>query len=142
MTARRKRAATRVPSARAAKPAARLSIKVKRAYDPPDKADGLRVLIDRLWPRGMTKTKAKIDLWPRDLAPSNELRRWYHAHRDRFDEFRHRYRVELSGELESIMELHAALRDRTVVTLVTATREVEHSHADVLRDILTDLRQP
>lgn len=110
---------------------------IKRIYEPCDVADGYRVLVDRLWPRGLAREKAKIEAWAKTLAPSNDLRLWY-AHRpERWEEFRLRYRQELAAP-EATQEL-ARLRDiaRTRrITLLTATRSEVGSHASVLAALL------
>ena len=111
------------------------SIDVKRAYDPPATSDGLRILIDRLWPRGIAKAKLKLDDWVKDLAPSNALRKWYQHDPAKFAEFRKRYRAELAPQKEAIAALRARLKGRKV-TLLTATRELDLSHATVLRPLL------
>jgi uncharacterized protein YeaO (DUF488 family) len=126
----KKKAATDKRSARGA-----ALIKVKRAYDPPEKSDGLRLLIDRLWPRGITKAKLKADAWVRQLAPSNELRQWYQHDPDKFAEFRKRYRAELATQRQGLDALRAAVKGRTI-TLVTATKALDLSHAAVLRELL------
>jgi uncharacterized protein YeaO (DUF488 family) len=110
-------------------------IRIKRAYDPPDADDGLRILIDRLWPRGLTKSKLKLDAWPKHLAPSNALRKWYQHDPEKFAEFRKRYVAELKAQGEELEELRAALQRRKV-TLLSATNELDLSHATVLRDLL------
>jgi uncharacterized protein YeaO (DUF488 family) len=110
-------------------------IKIKRAYDPPAADDGLRILIDRLWPRGMPKAKLKLDAWVKHLAPSNGLRKWYQHDGKKFAEFRSRYIAELQTQGEGLDELRHAVKGRTV-TLLTATRELDLSHATVLRDLL------
>jgi uncharacterized protein YeaO (DUF488 family) len=111
------------------------SIGIKRAYDPPAPADGLRVLVDRLWPRGIAKAKLKLDAWPRALSPSTELRKWYGHDPVLFAEFRRRYRAELAGEKDELASLRAMLKGHKA-TLITATRELDLSHAVVLREIL------
>ena len=111
------------------------SIAIKRAYEAPSAADGLRILIDRLWPRGMTKTALKHDAWPRALTPSNELRKWYGHDPQRFAEFRRRYHGELAAHRDELAALRATIKGRKA-TLITATRELELSHAQVLREIL------
>jgi uncharacterized protein YeaO (DUF488 family) len=116
------------------------SFRVKRAYDPPSTSDGLRVLVDRLWPRGLAKAKLKVDCWPRHLAPSTELRRWYHAHREEFAEFRRRYLAELQAQGETIDALREAMRGRTV-TLLTAVRQSERSHVTILCEALRSKRR-
>lgn len=116
-----------------ASPKARIAI--KRAYDEPSSADGVRILIDRLWPRGVTKAALKHDAWPRALTPSNGLRKWYGHDPERFAEFRRRYREELAAHQDELAALRAMIKGRKA-TLVTATRELELSHAEVLREIL------
>ncbi len=111
------------------------TIAVKRAYDKPSPQDGVRILIDRLWPRGLTKAKLKIDAWARALAPSTALRKWYGHEADRFAEFRRRYRAELAEHEDELAALRARVRGRAA-TLITATREVDLSHAVVLRGVL------
>lgn len=110
-------------------------IAIKRAYDEPSSADGVRILIDRLWPRGVAKAALKHDAWPRALTPSNGLRKWYGHDPERFAEFRRRYREELAAHGGELAALRALIKGRKA-TLVTATRELELSHAEVLREIL------
>lgn len=111
------------------------SIAIKRAYDKPSPQDGVRILIDRLWPRGLSKAKLKIDSWPRDLTPSTDLRKWYGHEPERFSEFRRRYRAELAEHAKELAGLRAMVTGRTA-TLITATREVDLSHAAVMREML------
>lgn len=109
-------------------------LKLKRVYEPADKSDGFRVLVDRLWPRGVSKERAALDEWAKDAAPSNELRKWFHAAPDeRREEFADRYTAELDGPDQSkkLDELRARAAKHTV-TLLTATKDVEHSHVPVL----------
>jgi uncharacterized protein YeaO (DUF488 family) len=113
----------------------RALIGIKRVYDPPARNDGTRILVDRLWPRGLAKAELKLDGWAKELAPSHALRRWYGHQLEHFAEFRRRYLVELEGERERLEQLRAAVRRRTV-TLLTATRELDLSHATVLREVL------
>lgn len=110
-------------------------IAVKRAYQKPSARDGIRILIDRLWPRGVSKTELALDLWPRELAPSTELRKWYGHEARRFAEFRRRYRRELAAHKERLAALRDLIKGRAA-TLVTATREIDLSHATVLRELL------
>ncbi|MFI1911805.1 DUF488 domain-containing protein [Nocardia sp. NPDC020380] len=108
--------------------------RVKRVYDAPDAADGRRVLVDRLWPRGISKQQAAIDEWAKDVTPSNELRKWYHADpQTRRAEFERRYRIELADDehREGLARLRAEAA-AGVLTLVTATRDPDHSHVPVL----------
>ena len=88
------------------------SIAIKRAYDKPNPQDGVRILIDRLWPRGLSKAKLKIDAWPRELTPSTVLRKWYGHEPGRFSEFRRRYRVELAEHANGLAALHAMVKGR------------------------------
>ena len=109
-------------------------IRVARVYDDVDAEDGQRVLVDRIWPRGVRKDDPRVGIWRKDVAPSRELREWYHHRPERFDEFASRYKEELhdSDALDEIREL----TKRGAVTLVTATREVDGSHAAVLAKLL------
>lgn len=108
---------------------------LKRAYDPVDRADGLRVLVDRLWPRGVARERAAIDVWAKDLAPSAGLRTWWHREPERFDEFAARYRSELdaSGAIEAFL---ASIEGERRVTLVYAARHRQRNHALVLVEVL------
>jgi uncharacterized protein YeaO (DUF488 family) len=111
------------------------SIAIKRAYDKPSPQDGVRILIDRLWPRGLSRAKLKIDAWPRELTPSTDLRKWYGHEPGRFSEFRRRYRAELAEHAKGLAALRATVKGRAA-TLITATREVDLSHAAVMREML------
>jgi uncharacterized protein YeaO (DUF488 family) len=108
-------------------------IAIKRAYEPRTHGDGARILIDRLWPRGLRKDKAQLDEWRKDLAPSTELRQFYGHRPERFDEFSKRYLAELRSDLPAaaVTELVDVSRRRPV-TLITASRDLEHSEAAVL----------
>ncbi len=112
-----------------------MDVRLKRAYDPAVRSDGYRVLIDRLWPRGVKKEDAKLDEWARELAPSGELRRWFGHEPDRFDEFRRRYTRELVAQDEKVRELRRRAREGTL-TLVYGARDTEHNDAVVLAEIL------
>ena len=127
---------TATKAKKAAPKRAATAIRIKRACDPPEPDDGLRILIDRLWPRGMPKAKLKLDSWVKHLSPSNALRKWYQHDPEKFAEFRKRYLAELKQEGEGLAELRAAVKGHTV-TLLTATKELELSHATVLRDLLS-----
>jgi uncharacterized protein YeaO (DUF488 family) len=112
-------------------------ILLRRIYDAPDAGDGDRVLVDRLWPRGMRKADASIDVWCKDVAPSTVLRRWYGHDPARFDDFAARYRAELEPPPAEAVAAGLARRGRrSTVTLLTATRDLERSGAAVLRDHL------
>jgi uncharacterized protein YeaO (DUF488 family) len=114
-------------------------IRTKRVYEPAEESDGFRVLVDRLWPRGLTKEKARIDLWAKDIAPSTELRQWYHAHLDQWAEFRKRYFAELDGADTALAAIVAAAHGRPI-TLLYAAKTPGHTHADVLKERLAGLR--
>lgn len=118
-----------------------MNVRLKRAYEPAVAADGYRVLIDRLWPRGVSRGKARLDEWARELAPSAELRRWFAHDPARFDEFRRRYTVELAAQEEKLQGLRRRAREGTV-TLVYAARDTEHNDAVVLAEILRGRAQP
>ncbi|HJU17567.1 MAG TPA: DUF488 domain-containing protein [Stellaceae bacterium] len=116
---------------------AQLDIRLKRAYEPPAASDGTRVLVDRLWPRGVPKAEAAIDHWFRDLAPSTELRRWFHHDPALWDEFQRRYRSELVHHSEPLDEL-LRLAHAGPLTLVYGARDEQHNDAVVLRQVLLD----
>lgn len=124
---------------RTTKPPARSSIRIKRVYDALSRDDGLNILVDRIWPRGMSKAKLAPDIWPKHLAPSSALRGWYGHDPERWAEFRRRYLAELEQQRDGLAALRAALRGRKA-TLLTATRELDRSHAKVLREALTGRR--
>ncbi|HEU5093923.1 MAG TPA: DUF488 domain-containing protein [Reyranella sp.] len=117
------------------KPPSEPDVRLKRAYEPPSAGDGTRVLVDRLWPRGVSKTDVAIDLWLKDVAPSTELRRWFGHDPERWDEFRRRYQTELADKAEPLKELQAYARKGTL-TLIYAARDEAHNEAVVLRDLL------
>lgn len=112
-----------------------MDVRIKRAYDEPATSDGYRVLIDRLWPRGVAKTDAEIDEWARELAPTTELRRWFGHDPDRFDEFRRRYTAELVTHEDKLRELRRRARNGRL-TLVYGARDEEHNDAVVLAEVL------
>jgi uncharacterized protein YeaO (DUF488 family) len=108
-----------------------MSISLKRAYEAAAKTDGVRVLVDRLWPRGVTKAAAKIDIWAKDLAPSTELRKWFSHDPEKWTEFQKQYRAELKGN-PGLSEMHTLSR-QGVITLVYAAKDALHTHALVLK---------
>ena len=112
-----------------------MSLKTKRIYDAPSDADGYRVLIDGMWPRGVSRERAAIDEWARELAPSEQLRQWYGHEPERFQEFARRYQAELAAQREQLSRLRRRSRSG-VVTLVFAARDAEHSNATVLSEVL------
>jgi len=111
-------------------------IGVRRVYDPAQPDDGCRVLVDRIWPRGLSKAAAAIDEWCRDIAPSTELRRWYGHRPERFARFRERYLAELEEPPRAEAVTRLSNLDVPALTLVTATRKLDTSHARVLADRL------
>ena len=109
--------------------------KIKRIYEPAAKDDGLRVLVDRLWPRGVRKDK--MDIWLKEIAPSAELRKWFHARKGKFEEFAKAYRAELKKN-PAVAELHKLAEEHKVITLLYAARDTENNHAAILKRYLED----
>jgi uncharacterized protein YeaO (DUF488 family) len=112
-------------------------VKLKRAYEPADLGDGFRILVDRLWPRGVSKEKAKIDLWLREIAPSTELRKWFGHDPEKWDEFQERYRAELKDKGDLVDQIKAAA-SRRPITLIYSAHDEEHNDAVVLQKFLTN----
>ena len=121
------------PSACALDPLRNPSISLKRAYEKPSRSDGYRILVERLWPRGLSKRDAKVDLWAVESAPSTELRRWFNHVPTRWDEFKRRYFDELSARPESLEPILARVREGPV-TFVFASREVRFNNAVALKE--------
>jgi uncharacterized protein YeaO (DUF488 family) len=121
-----------------------MPIAVKRIYQKAARSDGTRVLVDRLWPRGVSKSEAALDAWLRDLAPSDELRQWFHSHREAWGVFRKRYLKELSNaeSAESLDELYRLARKRKTLTLLFAAKDEQRNNAVVLKDFLEGMRKP
>jgi uncharacterized protein YeaO (DUF488 family) len=121
-----------------------MPIAVKRVYEPPSRRDGTRVLVDRLWPRGLTKQGAAIDEWLRDLAPSNELRRWYHARPEHWSEFHTKYLKELKLPQcqTALHRLYELAHQKKRLTLLFASKNETHNNAVVLKDLLAGGRKP
>ncbi len=113
-----------------------MNIKLKRAYEKPEQADGVRILVDRLWPRGLTKEKAAIDLWLKEVAPSTELRKWFGHDPAKWRSFRSRYRMELKQQSDQLILIKSKAK-RGVVTLIYGARDQEHNEAVVLQELLT-----
>ncbi len=112
-------------------------LKIKRAYEQPEAEDGERVLVDRLWPRGLSKDKLKIDRWEKVLAPSDDLRKWFGHEAEKWDEFKRRYREELATpESSRILDELATASERGNITLVYGTKDTEHSNARVLQELI------
>jgi uncharacterized protein YeaO (DUF488 family) len=112
-----------------------MDVRVKRAYEPAERSDGYRILIDRLWPRGLSHERARLDAWERDLAPSAALRAWFGHQPDLFDEFRSRYLSELREHRSLLSQLRQRAR-RGTLTLVYAARDTEHNDAVVLAEVI------
>ena len=112
-----------------------MKLNIKRVYEKPDKQDGKRVLVDRLWPRGLTKEKADIDLWLKGIAPTTELRKWFNHDAAKWEEFQKRYRNELNNNKEQVSLLKDQLK-KGIVTLVYGARDEEHNEALVLKEWL------
>jgi len=121
-----------------------MAIALKRVYQAPSPLDGARVLVDRLWPRGLTKEAAALDAWLKELAPSDELRKWYHAHPQQWSKFRDRYLKELSNPAarDALQELYELKEQRSRVTLLFASRNEEQNNATVLKQLVEGDRKP
>jgi uncharacterized protein YeaO (DUF488 family) len=123
-----------------------MAILIKRAYEKPSPKDGARVLVDRLWPRGISKSQARLEKWLRDLAPSDDLRKWYHAQNGAgsFSEFRKRYLAELNAPAAAaaLTELYDLAARNQTVTLIYGSKNEEQNNATVLRDLLSGMRKP
>ncbi len=113
-----------------------MNIRIKRAYEEPDTKDGTRILVDRLWPRGLTKEKARVDLWLKEVAPSTELRKWFAHDPGKWEEFRSRYLEELKGNKEQLSLLRQEAMKGTV-TLVYGAKDQQHNEAVILQGLLT-----
>jgi uncharacterized protein YeaO (DUF488 family) len=121
-----------------------MSVAVKRVYEGPLRSDGTRVLVDRLWPRGLSKDRAALDAWLRDLAPSDELRKWFHRHPQIWSAFRKRYLNELTRPeaITALDQLYDLERRSKHLTLLFASKSEERNNATVLRDLLLGMRKP
>ncbi|WAU00131.1 DUF488 domain-containing protein [Streptomyces nigrescens] len=118
---------------------AKKNLRLRRVYEAPEPSDGARVLVDRLWPRGLSKADARLTEWCKEVAPSSELRRWFHHEEPRFTEFAERYREELAQE--AVQPALERLRERAAqgpLTLLTATKDVSVSHVNVLIEVLQE----
>ncbi|MFG3660473.1 DUF488 domain-containing protein [Streptomyces sp. NPDC047706] len=114
-----------------------MSVRVRRVQEPPEPEDGVRVLVDRLWPRGLTKEAAGVDEWPKGLTPSTELRQWYHAGEGSYEEFARRYEAELAEpEAAELLQGVRKLAAKGTVTLVTGSKNLEQGHVAVLARLL------
>ncbi|MFF5483287.1 DUF488 domain-containing protein [Streptomyces sp. NPDC012935] len=114
-----------------------MSVRIRRVYEAPEPADGVRVLVDRLWPRGLSKDAAHVDEWPKGLTPSTELRRWYHSGEGSYEEFADRYEAELAApEAAALLDQVRELAGKGAVTLLTSSKTPDQSHAAVLARLL------
>jgi len=121
-----------------------MTVVLKRVYESASRTDGTRVLVDRLWPRGVAKAGAAVDEWLRDLAPSDELRRWFHERPERWPEFRKKYLKELSEPhaQDSLLQLYNLVHKRKRLTLLFASKDESHNNAVVLKELLEKARKP
>jgi uncharacterized protein YeaO (DUF488 family) len=121
-----------------------MRVRLKRAYALPAKADGARVLVDRLWPRGISKDAAQLKTWLKDIAPSNELRKWYHSRPTQWLAFRKKYLEELAepAALKALEELHEIANQATTITLIFASANETHNNATVLKELLEGIKKP
>jgi len=111
-------------------------IKIKRVYEPPAAEDGFRILVDRLWPRGMSKEKAKLDLWLKEIAPAEELRQWFSHNPDNWEEFQNKYRLELMEKKDLIGHIRQLEKKYGSITLIYSARDTQRNNAVVLLDVL------
>ncbi len=121
-----------------------MTVVIKRVYEAPSSQDGARVLVDRLWPRGLTKEVAALDAWLKDVAPSNELRKWIHAHPQQWNKFREKYLKELASETanQALQQLYEIAKQHRRLTLLYAAKDEVHNNAAVLKQLLDGDRKP
>ena len=121
-----------------------MSVSIKRVYELPSPQDGARVLVDRLWPRGLSKEAAALDAWLRDAAPSDELRKWFHAHRQQWTKFREKYLKELSSDKadNALQQLYELEKQKRHVTLLYSSSDEERNNAVVLKEVVEGGRKP
>lgn len=112
-------------------------IRIKRVYEKPNKKDGFRILVDRLWPRGVSKKKARLNLWEKDISPSNKLRKWFSHDPKRWAIFKRKYKAELKSNSALLKELKKLVKKEKNVTLVYAAKDEEHNNALVLKEVLS-----
>lgn len=115
-------------------------IRLKRIYETPAKQDGFRILVDRLWPRGLSKEKARVDLWLREIAPSDGLRKWFSHQPEKWTAFQSRYKAELRSKKALLKEIQKTEREKGTVTLLYAARDEERNNAVALRQLLRKRR--
>lgn len=114
-------------------------VRIKRVYETPSRDDGFRVLVDRLWPRGLKKEEAKVDLWLKEIAPSNELRKWFSHDPSKWEEFRKRYREELKRNRETLERLIEIIKEKKKVTLLYSARSPKYNNAVVLLEVVEEM---
>lgn len=114
-------------------------IKLKRVYEPRNKEDGARVLVDRLWPRGVSKEKAHLDLWLKEIAPSTELRKWFGHDPKKWKEFERKYKEELESRPEPLKQLEDLAKEHKQVTLLYGAKDTQHNEAIILAKILENI---
>jgi len=119
-----------------------MELKVKRVYLAKEKSDGFRVLVDRLWPRGLSKEKAALDLWAKDIAPSEELRKWFNHESEKWPEFQRRYKAELAENPQILDEFRQALKGHPVITLLFGAKDETRNQAVVLQTVLAARATP
>ena len=113
------------------------TVKLKRVYEKEEESDGFRILVDRLWPRGLSKEKVKVDLWLKDIAPSNKLRKWFGHDPTKWDEFQKRYEKELKKNKELVDGIKEKIEEKEIVTLLFSASDEEHNNAVVLKNLLS-----
>jgi len=113
-------------------------LKIKRVYDEPEKNDDFRILVDRLWPRGLTKQRASVDLWLKDVAPSNELRTWFSHDPAKWSEFQKKYKAELKEKSAILDSIQTLEKEKKSITLVYGAKDTKHNNAVVLKDVLDE----
>lgn len=114
-------------------------IQIKRVYDDASESDGYRILVDRIWPRGVSKEKAKLDEWDKVLAPTTELRKWFDHDPEKFEEFSHKYKEELKAQLDGLKRLCELAKHQTL-TLLYGAKDEKHNQAVVLKEVLDNLK--
>ncbi|RKQ31513.1 DUF488 domain-containing protein [Oceanobacillus halophilus] len=117
-----------------------MPVKIKRIYEDVDKNDGVRILVDRIWPRGMSKEKANIDYWLKQIAPTTDLRKWFNHDPEKFDEFKEKYIQELESgkQKEELIKLKDIVKANQTITLLYAAKDKKHNQAIILQEIIED----
>lgn len=110
-------------------------VRIKRVYEKPEKSDGCRILVDRLWPRGLSREKARVDVWLRGIAPGDELRKWFNHDPAKWTEFQRRYKQELAANKEAVAELRALIHSEPVITLLYSASDENHNNAVALKNL-------